>query len=219
MENIGAAKETSIGGLYQISVGGILNETVAAAKTEEVGLAKSVFVGTTMVEDVIGGRTSNIGANKTETVTGKHLIKADEEFVMDANTKIIFKSGSSAITIDGSTITMKAARMNIVKPEGIAVADGMPQKQNYSMKFDFSEMHRSGIYDDINYKKLPVEITRPNGTHITTIFTDEDGMTNRFFTKNEEKIIAWAGAGEWEVIEEFELMTDDDNDEEEVDNG
>ena len=219
METIGAAKETSIGGLYQISVGGILNETVACAKTEEVGLAKAVFVGTTMVEDVIGERTSNIGANKTETVTGKHLIKADEEFVMDANTKIIFKSGSSAITIDGSTITMKAARMNIVKPEGIAVADGMPQKQNYSMKFDFSEMHRSGIYDDINYKKLPVEITRPNGTHITTIFTDEDGMTNRFFTKNEEKIIAWAGAGEWEVIEEFELMTDDDNDEEEVDNG
>lgn len=220
METVGAAKELSIGGLYQVSVGGVLNETVACAKTEEVGLAKAVFVGTTMVEDVIGDRTSNIGSNLTETVAGKHLVKADEEFVMDANTKIIFKSGSSTITIDGSSITMKAAKMNVVKPEGIAVADDMPQKQNYSLQFDFSEMHEAGNHNDINYAGMPVKITRPDGTHIATLTTDEHGVTNRFYTKNKEQIIAWAGAGRWEITEEIEMIEDDDvEDGSEVDNG
>ncbi len=220
METVGAAKELSIGGLYQISVGGILNETVACAKTEEVGLAKAVFVGTTMVEDVIGDRTSNIGANLTETVAGKHLVKADEEFVMDANTKIIFKSGSSSITIDGSSITMKAARMNIVKPEGIAVSNEMPQKQNYSLQFDFCEMHEAGNHNDINYAGMPVKITRPDGTHIATLTTDEHGVTNRFYTKNKEQIVAWAGAGMWEITEEFEMIEDDDEEDGlEVENG
>jgi type VI secretion system secreted protein VgrG len=109
METIGAAKELSIGGLYQISVGGIMNETVACAKTEEVGLAKAVFVGTTMMENVVGDRTTNIGANLSEFITGKYYSKANE-YVIEAP-KITFKAGSSTITMDGSSITIKASKV------------------------------------------------------------------------------------------------------------
>ncbi|MDD2273417.1 MAG: type VI secretion system tip protein TssI/VgrG [Desulfuromonadaceae bacterium] len=109
METIGAAKELSIGGLYQISVGGIMNETVAGAKTEEVGLAKAVFVGATMAENVVGSRTTNIGADLTETISGKYYSKANE-YVIEAP-KITFKAGSSTITMDGSSITIKASKV------------------------------------------------------------------------------------------------------------
>jgi len=109
METIGAAKETSIGGLYQISVGGIMNETVACAKTEEVGLAKAVFVGATMSENVVGDRTTNVGANLSEFITGKYYSKANE-YVIEAP-KITFKAGSSTITMDGSSITIKASKV------------------------------------------------------------------------------------------------------------
>lgn len=109
METIGAAKELSIGGLYQVTVGGIMNETVACAKTEEVGLAKAVFVGTTMMENVVGDRTTNIGANLTETIDGKYSSKANE-YIIEAS-KITFKSGSSTIVIDGNSITLKAAKI------------------------------------------------------------------------------------------------------------
>jgi len=109
METIGAAKELSIGGLYQVSVGGIMNETVAGAKTEEVGLAKAVFVGATMAENVVGSRTTNIGADLTETISGKYYSKANE-YVIEAP-KITFKAGSSTITMDGSSITLKASKI------------------------------------------------------------------------------------------------------------
>lgn len=109
METIGAAKELSIGGLYQVSVGGIMNETVAGAKTEEVGLAKAVFVGATMAENVVGSRTTNIGADLTETISGKYYSKANE-YVIEAP-KITFKAGSSTITMDGSSITIKASKV------------------------------------------------------------------------------------------------------------
>jgi type VI secretion system secreted protein VgrG len=109
METIGAAKELSIGGLYQVTVGGIMNETVACAKTEEVGLAKAVFVGTTMMENVVGDRTTNIGANLTETIDGKYSSKANE-YIIEAS-KITFKSGSSTIVMDGSSITLKASKI------------------------------------------------------------------------------------------------------------
>jgi len=109
METIGAAKELSVGGLYQVTVGGIMNETVACAKTEEVGLAKAVFVGTTMMENVVGDRTTNIGANLTETIDGKYSSKANE-YIIEA-TKITFKSGSSTIVMDGSSITLKASKI------------------------------------------------------------------------------------------------------------
>ena len=109
METIGAAKELSIGGLYQVTVGGIMNETVACAKTEEVGLAKAVFVGTTMMENVVGDRTTNIGANLTETIDGKYYSKANE-YIIEAS-RITFKAGSSTIVMDGSSITIKASKV------------------------------------------------------------------------------------------------------------
>lgn len=109
METIGAAKELSIGGLYQVSVGGIMNETVAGAKTEEVGLAKAVFVGATMAENVVGNRTTNIGADLSEFISGKYYSKANE-YVIEAP-KITFKAGSSTITMDGSSITIKASKI------------------------------------------------------------------------------------------------------------
>ncbi len=109
METIGAAKELSIGGLYQVTVGGIMNETVACAKTEEVGLAKAVFVGTTMMENVVGNRTTNIGENLTETIDGKYSSKANE-YIIEAS-KITFKSGSSTIVMDGNSISIKAAKV------------------------------------------------------------------------------------------------------------
>lgn len=109
METIGAAKELSIGGLYQVSVGGIMNETVAGAKTEEVGLAKAVFVGATMAESVVGNRTTNIGADLSEFISGKYYSKANE-YVIEAP-KITFKAGSSTITMDGSSITIKASKI------------------------------------------------------------------------------------------------------------
>ncbi len=109
METIGAAKELSVGGLYQVTVGGIMNETVACAKTEEVGLAKAVFVGTTMMENVVGNRTTNIGANLTETIDGKYSSKANE-YIIEAS-KITFKSGSSTIVMDGNSITLKSKKV------------------------------------------------------------------------------------------------------------
>lgn len=109
METIGAAKELSIGGLYQVSVGGIMNETVACAKTEEVGLAKAVFVGATMTENVVGDRTTNIGANLSEFISGKYYSKADE-YVIEAP-RITFKAGSSTIVMDGNSITIKASKI------------------------------------------------------------------------------------------------------------
>ncbi len=109
METIGLAKELSIGGLYQVSVGGIMNETVACAKTEEVGLAKAVFVGTTMTENVVGNRTTNIGANLSEFISEKYYSKA-AEYVIEAP-KITFKAGSSTIVMDGNSITIKAAKV------------------------------------------------------------------------------------------------------------
>ena len=109
METIGADKELSIGGLYQVSVGGIMNETVSCAKTEEVGQAKSVFVGTNMTKNIVGDSTTNIGANLSEFITGKYYSKANE-YVIEAP-KITFKAGSSTITMDDGSITIKANKV------------------------------------------------------------------------------------------------------------
>lgn len=208
METVGAAKELSIGGLYQVSVGGVLNETVACAKTEEVGLAKAVFVGTTLVEDVIGDRTSNIGANLTETVVGKHLVKADEEFVMDANAKIIFKSGSSTITIDGSSITMKATRMNIVKPEGIATS-GAPVESSLRLQ-TFSSVDGTPT-SNVDVILLDAETMGMK----SSLNTGADGRTERVLNqKKPEGYVALVGSGDWTtcITTEYEplILEDDD---------
>jgi type VI secretion system secreted protein VgrG len=216
-ETIGVAKVLTIGGLYQVTVGGAMNKTVGAAKTEEVGLAKIVMVGAHMKETVAGDRTIDTGTT--------HTIKAGELFATGAD-EIIFRTGRAMISmkssgemqIIGGEITARATGafrvrgMKVAKmgPEGISIADDQPTKQNYSLKFDFSKMHEAGNHNDINYTRMPVEITKPEGTHIATLWTDEYGVTNRFYTKNQEEIVAWAGMGSWEVTEEYELIEGED---------
>jgi hypothetical protein len=81
----------------------------------------------------------------------------------------------------------------------------------YSLAFDFREMLETENYYDIDYTQMSVEITKPDGTYITTLRTDKFGITNRFFTKKQEKVVAWAckRSGSWEVIEEYEVDDDD----------
>jgi uncharacterized Zn-binding protein involved in type VI secretion len=80
----------------------------------------------------------------------------------------------------------------------------------FSLLFDFSEMHKAGNHNDIVYVNMPVMITKTDGTYITTIRTDDNGMTTRFYTKEQEEIVAWANSGFWSVTEEFELVNDKD---------
>ena len=216
-ETIGIAKELTIGGLYQVSVGGAMNKTVAALKSEETGGAKIVMVGAHMNETVVGDREIDTGTT--------HTIKAESLFAAGAD-EIIFKTGKAMISMKkngsiqviGGTVTftasnllkIKGAKVAIEKPDGAAITDDQPKKQNYSLKFDFSNMHEAGNHNNINYVGMPVEITKPDGTHITTVITDKFGITNRFYTKNQEEIIAWAGTGSWDVIEEFELIEEGD---------
>ena len=84
------------------------------------------------------------------------------------------------------------------------------QGQDYSLMFDFSEMHEAGNHNNIIYVNMPVMIAKPDGTYITTIRTDEYGMTNRFFTEKQEEIVAWANSGYWDITEECESVDDED---------
>lgn len=105
-------------------------------------------------------------------------------------------------------------------PNGVKIT-GYKAKQagpgdKYSLAFDFSEMNNSGIWDDVKRSYMPVEITTPDGKYITSIRTDTTCVTDFFYSKKEEDVIAWAGSGDWEVIEEYELILDEyvDNHEE-----
>ncbi len=82
----------------------------------------------------------------------------------------------------------------------------------YSLAFDFSEMHDAGNYNDIDYSLMPVEITKPDGTYITTLRTDKFGISNRLFTKKQEELVAWAcnRSGLWDITEEYEVMEDEE---------
>lgn len=102
-------------------------------------------------------------------------------------------------------------------PNGVKIT-GTKGKQagpedKYSLAFDFSEMYEAGNHNDIDYDYMPVEITKPDGTYITTIRTDKFGITNRIYTKKQENIIAWAcnRSGLWEVTEEYEVIDDEDD--------
>jgi type VI secretion system secreted protein VgrG len=108
-ENVGAAKFLSVGGLYQVSVGGIMNETVFADKSEEVFGLKAVVVGLSMQEYVKVDRKSTVDGNFDESVKKKHSLSADE-YILEAN-KITLKSGNSTIVMDGTSITITAAKV------------------------------------------------------------------------------------------------------------
>lgn len=102
--------------------------------------------------------------------------------------------------------------MNGVKISGSRKINQPEVEDNYSIAFDFSEMHEAGNHEGIDYSCMPVEITKPDGTYITTLRTDLFGITNRLYTREKEEIIAWAGSrtGLWEIIEEYEVPDEED---------
>lgn len=121
-ETVGLAKELTIGGLYQVSVGGAMNETIIGAKAEEVGVTKAVLVGAHMTEKVAGNRSLTVGQNLSATVSQNTTVKA-KAIVLEADDEIIFKTGSSAISlkssgeivVKGATITERASGEIVIK--------------------------------------------------------------------------------------------------------
>lgn len=227
-ETVGVAKELTIGGLYQVSVGAAMNHTVIGAKTEEVGLSKDVFVGAHMAEQAMGNRDITVGEDLDVEIDGSYSVKAGN-IVIEAEDEIIFRTGKAMIAIRQGKIEVLAGNVTYratgevrVKGKRIVksrfandVPDEHPEKQLYSLKFDFSKMHGSGINYNIEHVSMPVKITKRDGTPLTTLYIDEYGITNRFYTETQEEIIAWAGSGTWAVIEEFELIPYKDKTEDE----
>lgn len=80
----------------------------------------------------------------------------------------------------------------------------------FSMSVDLNMMHEAGNHNGISYDHIAVKITKPDGTYLTTTSTDEHGITHRFYTNEQEEVIAWADFGHWEVSEEFEDIDYDD---------
>ena len=81
------------------------------------------------------------------------------------------------------------------------------------MSLNFNMMHEAGNHNDISYEHIAVEITKLDGTYLTTTSTDGHGITHRFYTKEQEDVIAWADFGHWDVSEEFEVIDSDDGEE------
>lgn len=78
--------------------------------------------------------------------------------------------------------------------------------EQFSMSLDLNTMHESGNHNDLAYNHIAVRITKFDGTYLTTTSTDEHGITHRFYTKEQEEVIAWADFGHWEISEEFEVI-------------
>jgi uncharacterized Zn-binding protein involved in type VI secretion len=83
----------------------------------------------------------------------------------------------------------------------------------FSMSIDLSIMHEAGNHNNESYGNIAVEITKPDGTYLTTVGTDEHGISRRFYTKEQEDVVAWVDFGHWDVSEEFESMDWDDGEE------
>ena len=78
------------------------------------------------------------------------------------------------------------------------------------MSIDLNMMHAAGNHNDLSYDQVAVKIMKQDGTYLITLSTDEHGITQRFYTKVQEDVIAWADFGHWEVSEEFESIDCDD---------
>lgn len=76
----------------------------------------------------------------------------------------------------------------------------------YSMSLDWSIMQEAGDHNGISHAYIPVKITKPDGSYLTTISTDERGRSRRFYTKDQEDILVWPDFGDWQVSEEVEEM-------------
>ena len=107
-------------------------------------------------------------------------------------------------TTHGGKIISGSPTVFIGKTE--AGADLDKHHEQFSMSVDFNQMHEAGSYNNISYDLMAVEITKPDGTYLTTTSTDEHGVTNRFYTEEQEEVVAWADFGLWDVSEEFEFI-------------
>jgi uncharacterized Zn-binding protein involved in type VI secretion len=117
-------------------------------------------------------------------------------------------------TAHGGIIIGGSANVFIGTEHDAAALDSEARQQSnerdYSLMFDFSAMHEAGNHNDIIYVNMPVMVTKPDGTYITTVRTDEYGMTRRIYTQNPEEIIAWVDSGFWQVAEEYESVEDEE---------
>ncbi|MET0068553.1 MAG: type VI secretion system tip protein TssI/VgrG [Candidatus Thiodiazotropha sp.] len=146
-ETVGAIKALTIGGLYQVSVGGAMNETVAGAKAEEVGGIKLETVGGDRKASVGGDRGESVGGDLTEAVDGKkecaikgkYNIDTQDEFKLEAATKIVMKTGAASISMEpsgkievsGTDVTFKTAAGKVhIDPGGIITIKGTMVKIN-----------------------------------------------------------------------------------------
>ncbi|GFO57636.1 hypothetical protein GMSM_46430 [Geomonas sp. Red276] len=137
-------------------------------------------------------------------------IGCGDTIIEGSNTVLINGKPASFVgcaTAHGGTITSGSPNFFIGRMGGtqpvVSPADSLAL--NYSLAFDFTEMHAAGNHNGINYAGISIEITTPDGAYITTVTTDETGMSGRFFTCDKQDIIAWVvGAGEWEITEEYE---------------
>jgi len=114
-------------------------------------------------------------------------------------------------TTHGGKITSGSPTVFVGKTE--VESDPDKRLEPFSMSVDFNLMHEAGNHNDIAYDLIAVEITKPDGTYLTTTSTDEHGITHRFFTQEQEEVIAWADFGHWEVSEEFEVIDFDEGEE------
>lgn len=159
------------------------------------------------------------------------VISVNDAIAINAKQKIVLQAGESSVTLDGSNITFACSGTFAVKGAAHSFAGGgsqaaqikslpdsklapPPERQHYSQQFDLSELIASGSHSGLHSALGTIEITKPDGTHITTVGVNELGLSDRIFTEESESIVAWIGEGSWEITEEYELIADDDEGEE-----
>jgi len=143
-----------------------------------------------------------------KTSCGATIIEGSNTFFINSRPAAFVGCATS----HGGTITSGSPNIFIGKTEQGADLDA--DRKLYSMTVDLKLMHEAGSHNDISYDLIAVEITKPDGTYLTTTSTDEHGITHRFFTEEQEEVVAWADFGHWDVSEEFEDI--DSMNEEEV---
>jgi hypothetical protein len=139
--NVGAAMNTFVGGAHTVEVGGARVEIVGAVRTETVAGDSSASVGGGFALDVDGRVTTSVGKDYREEIGGRTEIEVKEQvalsarsFTLEADTfslvvggKVVLsldKSGVlqvnvSSITIDGSAISLRGARVQKVAPAAV----------------------------------------------------------------------------------------------------
>lgn len=88
-EIVGAAKATTVGGGYQVSVGGVLNESIAIGAWQEVGNNKVTHVG-----------------EKYELIVGKSKLTMDRDGNINLEGVKITINGESALALKGGRVDL-----------------------------------------------------------------------------------------------------------------